>query len=241
MLRAQDIAKMIDHALLRPDMTAEEVRAGCQIARQYECRTVCIKPCDVAIAVEELAESDVSVSTVIGFPHGSNLTAVKVLESEMAILQGCKELDMVLNIGRLVGGDYDYVEHDIRTVCETAHKRGAIVKVIFENAYLSADQIAQAAQIAEQAGADYIKTSTGFGPHGALLEDLRIMKGNVSDKVKLKAAGGVRTLDDALAALAAGCTRIGASATAKIVDEARRLESEGRLEIPAEPTGLAIK
>lgn len=239
MIKVKKIAKMIDHALLRPDLTRDEVIAGCRIAAEYEVASVCVKPCDVSVAFETLKGSGVLVSTVVAFPHGVNLTAVKVMEAEVAIAQGCKEIDMVLNIGRLKGGDFDYIEHEIRTVCETAHRKGALVKVIFENAYLTPQLIAKASELAEDAGADYIKTSTGFAAHGALLEDLLIMKASISGKVKLKAAGGVRNLDDALAAKAVGCDRIGTSSTIQIIEEARKRELEGTLEIPEDPHGLS--
>ena len=240
MLKTADIAGMIDHALLRPDITKQQVADGCAIARQCGCAAVCVRPCDVHTAIQELEGSDVNVGSVVGFPHGGNPTGVKVLEAEMCIAYGCRELDMVLNIGRMKSGEYDQVEHDIRAVCDFAHNKDVIVKVIFENAYLTDDEIAMAAQISERSGADYIKTATGFAAHGALLKDLRIMRANCSERVKIKAAGGIRTLNDVLTALGAGCSRIGASATQAIVAEAMKAEQEGTLCIPKELTGLKL-
>jgi len=229
MLTSRDIAKMLDHSLLRPEMDTGTVRQGCEIALKYETATVCVKPSDLPIAREVLAGSPVKLSTVIGFPHGSNRTDVKVFESERAMDDGAVELDMVINIGRLIAGDTAFVEQDIRAVVEAAHRRGAIVKVILENAYLNDGQKRTACQIAERAGADFVKTSTGFAPGGATLDDVALMRSAVSANVQVKAAGGVRTLDAVLAYRAAGCTRCGATASAAIMDEAIRREQEGIL------------
>lgn len=229
MLTSRDIAKMLDHSLLRPEMDTGTVRQGCEIALKYETATVCVKPSDLPIAREVLAGSPVKLSTVIGFPHGSNRTDVKVFESERAMDDGAVELDMVINIGRLIAGNTAFVEQDIRAVVEAAHRRGAIVKVILENAYLNDGQKRTACQIAERAGADFVKTSTGFAPGGATLDDVALMRSAVSANVQVKAAGGVRTLDAVLAYRAAGCTRCGATASAAIMDEAIRREQEGIL------------
>jgi len=210
-------------------MDTGTVRQGCEIALKYETATVCVKPSDLPIAREVLAGSPVKLSTVIGFPHGSNRTDVKVFESERAMDDGAVELDMVINIGRLIAGDTAFVEQDIRAVVEAAHRRGAIVKVILENAYLNDGQKRTACQIAERAGADFVKTSTGFAPGGATLDDVALMRSAVSANVQVKAAGGVRTLDAVLAYRAAGCTRCGATASAAIMDEAIRREQEGIL------------
>ena len=237
-ITAKEIAKMIDHSLLKPEMTRPEVIEGCLLAKQYDCATVCVKPCDVVAAMEILKDTDVLVTTVIGFPHGSNLTKVKVMEAEIAIGQGCKELDMVLNIGHLKSGDSDLVESDIRAVCDVAHSHGVIVKVIFENHYLTDDEKIKACEICEKAGADFVKTSTGYAGSGATIHDLRLMRSNCSDKIRLKAAGGVRTLDGALAVKAVGCERFGATATKAIVDNARKREAEGTLKLPETVTEL---
>jgi deoxyribose-phosphate aldolase len=229
MLSPKDIAKMLDHSLLKPEMDAETVRQGCETAKEYDTASVCMKPSDLPIGREVLAGTGVLLSTVIGFPHGSNRTDVKVFEAERAMDDGAVELDMVLNIGRLLSGEYDYVEKDIAAVVSAAHKRGAIVKVILENAYLTNDQKIAACRAAEQAGADFVKTSTGYAPSGAAIEDLKLMRATVSQKVRVKAAGGVRTLDAVLACRAAGCSRVGATATIAIMEEAYKREKEGTL------------
>ena len=222
----EQLAKVIDHSLLKPELTEADVIAGCELAHRYHTATVCVKPCHVRLAAEVLKDSDVLVSTVIGFPHGSNLTAIKVAEAEQAMDDGAVELDMVLNIGQLRSGKYDQVREDIRAVCEAAHARGAKVKVILENAYLTDEQKVQACRLSEEAGADWVKTSTGFAPSGATIEDLKLMRSSVSETVQIKAAGGVRTLDAILAVIDAGVTRCGATATAAILDEFERRKGE---------------
>ena len=229
MLKANDIAKMIDHSLLRPELTVEQVREGCRIAREYNTATVCVRPCDVALAKKELKGSEVLTTTVIGFPHGTNLTEIKVFEAEKAIRDGAVELDMVMNYGRMLSREFDYVEQDIKAVVDVAHKFGVIVKVILENCYLTDELKAEACRICERAGADFVKTSTGFGTGGATIEDLKLMRRACSKKVRVKAAGGVRTLDGALAARAVGTVRFGATATKVIMDEAYKREAEGTL------------
>jgi len=221
------LAKVIDHSLLRPELTEQEVIDGCKLAAKYNTATVCVKPCHVRLAVEMLKGTDVKVSTVVGFPHGSNLTAIKVAEAQTAMDDGAVELDMVLNIGQLRSGKADYVQADIKAVCDAAHARGVKVKVIFENAYLTDEQKILACKLCEAAGADWVKTSTGFAPSGATLEDLKLMRANVSEKVQVKAAGGVRTLDALLAVIDAGCTRCGATATATILDDFEKRMKEG--------------
>jgi deoxyribose-phosphate aldolase len=218
-LTYEQVAKMIDHSLLRPELTSEEVLAGCELAKKYHVATVCVKPCHVSLAKGLLDGSDVLVSTVIGFPHGSNTTSTKVFEANEAIDNGARELDMVLNIGELRSGNLAYVQADVQAVCQTAHARGVKVKVILENAYLSDAQKVAACQACEAAGADWVKTSTGFAPSGATLDDLRLMRATVSPKVQVKAAGGVRTLDALLDVKEAGCTRSGATTTAAILDD----------------------
>ena len=221
------LAKVIDHSLLRPELTEQEVMDGCKLAAKYETATVCVKPCHVKLAAENLQGTNVIVSTVVGFPHGSNLTATKLAEAQAAMDQGARELDMVLNIGQLRSGQTQAVQADIQAVCEAAHARGVKVKVIFENAYLNDEQKIEACKLSEAAGADWVKTSTGFAPSGATLEDLRLMRANVSEKVQVKAAGGVRTLDALLAVIDAGVTRCGATATAAIMDEFEKRQKEG--------------
>jgi len=215
----EQLAKVIDHSLLRPELTEVDVIAGCKLAARYHTATVCVKPCHVKLAKEVLKDSDVLVSTVVGFPHGSNLTAIKIAEAQLAMDDGALELDMVLNIGQLRSGKTDYVKDDIQAVCDVAHARGVKVKVIFENAYLTDEEKITACKLCEAAGADWVKTSTGFAPSGATLEDLRLMRANVSEKVQVKAAGGVRTLSALLDVIDAGVTRCGATATATIMDD----------------------
>jgi deoxyribose-phosphate aldolase len=217
-LSYERVAKTIDHSLLQPQLEREAVRAGCELARSYDVASACVKPCDVPLASELLAGSDVKVSTVIGFPHGSSAAAVKAFEAEHAIAEGARELDMVLNIGWLRSGASDEVLADIRGVAEVASGR-ALVKVIFENAYLDEGQKLLACRLSEQAGADFVKTSTGFAPSGATLDDLRLMRQAVSPGIGVKAAGGVRTLDALIDALNAGASRIGATATQTILEE----------------------
>ena len=222
----EQLAKVIDHSLLKPELTEEDVIAGCELAHRYHTATVCVKPCHVSLAAEVLKDSDVVVSTVVGFPHGSNHTEVKVAEARIALDEGAMELDMVLNIGQLRSGKYDYVRDDIKAICDEAHARGAKVKVILENAYLTDEEKVAACKLCEQAGADFVKTSTGFAPGGATLEDLRLMRASVGPEVQVKAAGGVRSLDAALDVIEVGVTRIGATATAGILDEFERRSQE---------------
>jgi deoxyribose-phosphate aldolase len=214
------VAKTIDHSLLKPELTVAEVIAGCEVAAAYDVASVCCRPIDVERCRGALAGTDVFVGTVIGFPHGSNLTATKVFEAQRAIEQGAVELDMVLQIGPLRSGLVDAVRDDIAAVVEAAGD-AAIVKVILENAYLTDDEKVAGCRAAEEAGAAYVKTSTGYAPSGATLEDLRLMRATVSPHVKVKAAGGVRTLDALIDCLNAGIDRCGATATAAIIDELR--------------------
>ncbi len=218
----RDIAKMIDHSLLRPELTPEDVVEGCAVARKYDTATVCCAPADVALCRRELAGSDVKVAAVVGFPHGYSTTAAKVFEAERAIADGAHELDMVLHIGKLRGGDLDYVRADVKAVVDVAHRSGVRVKVILENCYLTDDQKRAACKACEEAGVDWVKTSTGFGKGGATMEDLKLMRAAVSAKVQVKAAGGVRDLDTALEVREIGCTRFGATATEAIMEEALR-------------------
>jgi deoxyribose-phosphate aldolase len=214
-----DIAQMIDHSLLRPELTIQDVRKGCEIAKKYNVATVCCAPADVVLVKKLLEGSDVKTTTVIGFPHGYNKTETKVFEAEQAINDGAVELDMVLSISRLLSGDYDYVKSDIGAVVEAAHRRNVLVKVILENFYLTDEQKITACKLCEEAGADFVKTSTGFAGGGATLEDLRLMRESVSEKVQVKAAGGVRDLEMALKVREVGCTRFGATATETIMQQ----------------------
>ena len=215
------VRKAIDHSLLRPELTVRDVLDGCALAARYDVASVCVRPLDVGRARDALAGSDVAVGTVVGFPHGSNTTPVKVAESRRALDDGAVELDLVLPIGMLRSGEDDYVRADVRAVVEVAATAGALVKVILENAYLTDDEIVRGCRLSEQAGADYVKTSTGFAPSGATTEDLVLMRATVSPHIRVKAAGGVRTLDRMIEVLNLGVDRIGATATATIIDDLR--------------------
>ncbi|NMB46866.1 MAG: deoxyribose-phosphate aldolase [Firmicutes bacterium] len=229
MIKASDIAGMIDHSLLRPSLTIEDVKKGCEIARQYQVASVCVRPCDADLVRELLGDSGIALSTVIGFPHGSHTTAMKLAEALEAIESGVVELDMVMNYSRLLSGDCDYVADEIKAIVEAAHSRGAIVKVILENCYLTDESKVKACQICEANGADFVKTSTGFGSSGATAEDVRLMRKATGPKVQVKAAGGIRSLDALLEMRKAGATRIGATATETIMKEALKREAGGTL------------
>lgn len=217
----RDLAKTIDHSLLRPELDDAFVEEGCRLAAEYDVASVCVRPTDVRRAAGLLAGTDVAVGTTIGFPHGNHRTETKVFEARQALTDGATELDMVLPIGALKAGRDADVQADIAAIVEVAHAAGAIVKVIFENAYLTDEEKIRACRLSEAAGADFVKTSTGFAPSGATHEDLALMRSNTSPGVAVKAAGGVRTLDALLAVMALGVTRIGATATKTILDDAR--------------------
>ena len=214
----EELAKTIDHSLLSPDMDEDTVIAGCQLAKKYNVASVCVKPYHVKMAVEQLKGSDVKVGTVLGFPHGSSTTETKVFEARDAIANGATELDMVLNIGELKSGNANYVRQDIAAVVSAAEGK-ALVKVILENASLTDDEKRLACELCEAAGADFVKTSTGYATGGATLEDLTLMRASVGPQMQVKAAGGVRSLDAILDVIDVGTTRVGATATAKILDD----------------------
>lgn len=215
------VAKAIDHSLLKPELTEAEVIAGCELAKRYDVASVCVRPCDVPLAARLLAGGDVAVGTVIGFPHGAHTTAVKVFEADDAMANGAVELDLVLNIGQLRSGNLGVVGAEIAAVVAAAKRGRALVKVILENAYLTDEEKIAACALAAEAGADFVKTSTGYAPTGATIEDLRLMRAHVPAHVRVKAAGGVRTLDALLAVLDTGATRVGATATEAILDDFR--------------------
>jgi len=231
------LAKMIDHSILHPTMTDEDLRRECEIARKYDVASVCVKPYAVKQAVNLLKGSDVLVGCVIGFPAGNSVIPVKVFEAENACKDGAVEIDMVINIGKALQGDWDYIFEEIKSVSDACHQLGAIVKVIFETDYVTHEaDIVKLCQICTEVGADYVKTSSGFGfvkqtngdynYVGATIPVLELMKRSAGPKVKVKAAGGVRTLDQLIAVQAAGCTRSGATATAVMMEEAmKRFES----------------
>jgi deoxyribose-phosphate aldolase len=215
------IASFIDHSVLKPESSRQEIIDACRLAAEVKTASVCIRPMDVRLAAKELDGSGVPVCTVIGFPHGSTTTAAKVAETVEAVAAGCLEVDMVLNVSQLLDGYLDLVEADIRAVVDAAKgvNPDCIVKVIFETALLKRYQIVTACQISERAGADFVKTSTGFASAGATLENVALMKECVGDRLRVKASGGVRTLDQVIDFVEAGASRCGASATAAILTE----------------------
>ncbi len=218
---APSIASLIDHTLLKADATRADILDLCRQARDHNFASVCVNAYWVPLASAELAASPVKVCTVVGFPLGATSTAAKVAETEAAIASGAQEIDMVQNIGALRGGDHAAVQHDIEAVVTTSHRHGAIVKVILETALLDDDQKIAACLLAKAAGADFVKTSTGFGPSGASVHDVELMRRTVGPEMGVKASGGIRTLDDFNKMVAAGASRIGASASVKIVETAR--------------------
>ncbi len=213
------IAKRIDHSLLGPALTTAEMEEGCRLAVRYAVASVCIKPGAVVLAAGILKGSGVAVGTTIGFPHGGHATSVKVFEARQVMADGATELDMVINIGQAKGGEWSAVAADIAAVTKAAHDEGSIVKVIFENCFLNDEQKVRLCRICGEVGADYVKTSTGYGTGGATMDDLRLMRRSSPPHVKLKAAGGIRTLDAMIEAAELGCDRIGASRTGEILEE----------------------
>ncbi|KAB8262174.1 hypothetical protein BDV32DRAFT_157609 [Aspergillus pseudonomiae] len=226
------LAKMIDHSLLHPTMTDEDIVAGLGIARASNVATACVKPYLIPLAKKELAGSDVLVCPVIGFPHGNSTTEIKVIEATAAAKAGGDEIDMVVNVGKVLGGDWDYVKEEIRQINEAVVAHGAILKVIFENDYLQSEHIARLCEICTELKVAFVKTSTGYGfvkqkdgsynYHGATVKDLKLMREKSGKDVQIKAAGGVRTLDDLLHVMSLGVTRIGATATVAILEEAKK-------------------
>jgi len=232
----EQLAKMIDHSLLHPTMTDQELEDGCRLAAKYGVASVCIKPYAVKRAAELLRGTGVNVGVVVGFPHGSSCTESKRYETELACRDGAVEIDMVVNIGKALGGDFEFVERDVKAVCDEAHRHGARVKVIFENDFMPNDEIkVKLCQTCERAGADWVKTSTGYGfvkqadghynYRGATEHDLALMRANVSAKVQVKAAGGVRDLDGLIKVRELGVSRCGATTTAAMLDDYRRREA----------------
>jgi deoxyribose-phosphate aldolase len=214
----EDMAGMIDHSLLKPNLTDREIEEGCRIAHEYRVAAVCVRPSDVRRAAEVLRDSPVRVTTVIGFPHGTTTTAAKVAEAEEAIRNGAVELDTVIHIGKLKSKDYAYVKADLEAVTAAAHAENVIIKVIFENCYLDDEEKIAACRISSEVDVDFVKTSTGFGTGGAEDHDLKLMREHTGPSIKLKAAGGIRTLERAIEVRNLGCSRIGATATVAILD-----------------------
>ena len=217
-----DVAKMIDHSLLRPALSVSELAAGCRLAREYDVASVCILPYYLKRCAELLAGSSVAPGTTIGFPHGAHATRVKAFEAQQALADGGVELDMVVNVSKVLSGDWAYVRDDVRAVLEAVRAAGAKLKVIFENCYLDEAQKIRLCEICGELSVDWVKTSTGFGSGGATDEDLVLMRRHTPAHVQVKAAGGVRDLDRLLRVRELGCTRSGATATKAILDEAKR-------------------
>jgi deoxyribose-phosphate aldolase len=215
----EGLAKMIDHSLVRPELTDEQVVAGCELAKRYRVASVSVRPCDVDLAVRLLSGSDVAVGSLAGFPHGSSTTAVKLYEIRDVLRRGAKEVDMVLNIAKLLSRQFQYVEMELLQSAEECHKQGALLKVIFENAFLTDELKIIACRISTRAEVDFVKTSTAFAPTGYTIEDLKLMRSHTPAHMGVKAAGGVRTLEKALEVYQVGCSRFGATATAAILDE----------------------
>jgi deoxyribose-phosphate aldolase len=232
MTTLHDLAKMIDHSLLHPTMTDAEILKGCEIARRYDTATVCVKPYAVAMCKSALAGSHVEICSVIGFPHGNNTTAIKVAETEKAILDGADEIDMVINIGKALGGDWDYVRADIDAVNKACIENKSILKVILETDYLNDEHIIKLCRICSELQVAFVKTSSGYGfvkqpggdynYKGATDHVLKLMREYSAPEIQVKAAGGVRTLDDLLRVRELGVMRIGATATEAILEEARK-------------------
>jgi len=218
----QDIAKMIDHSLLAPTLTDAQLEQGIDIALKYDVASVCIMPYYLRRCAERLRGSSVKASTTIGFPHGGHTTAVKLAEVKQALDDGGEELDTVVNISKVLSGDWDYVRGELQLLTELIHQHGAKIKVIFENCYLNDEQKIRLCQICGQLNVDWVKTSTGFGTGGATLEDLALMRRHSPPQVQVKAAGGVRDLDKALAVRAIGVTRFGCTRTVEVLEECKR-------------------
>jgi len=228
----QKIAKMIDHSLLHPTMTDVDIVKGCELAKKYQVATACIKPYAIPMVKDLLADSEVGVCPVIAFPHGNSSTSLKVKEAEAAVRAGGDEIDMVVNIGKVLGGDWDYVSKEIKAINEAVTVQKAILKVIFENDYLPDEHIVRLCEICSRHQVAFVKTSTGYGfvkqasgmyaYKGATVRHIKLMKKHISGKVRIKAAGGIRTLDDLLRFRELGVARIGASATEKILQQAQQ-------------------
>jgi deoxyribose-phosphate aldolase len=227
-LTVADVAFTLDHSLLRPELTLQEVREGCGIAKKYGCVSVCVRPSDLPVVIKSLKGSAVLPTTVIAFPHGTAATESKLFEIKDALDKGAVEVDMVMNYARMLSGETGYVEDEIAAAAACAHGGGALLKVIFENYYLTTDLIIQSCRLCKRAGADFVKTSTGYAPGGALITDLVTMV-QYADGMRVKAAGGVRTLDDALAVIATGTARIGTRSSKDILEEAKKREARGEL------------
>ncbi len=233
----EEIAKMIDHSLLNPTHTVDELESGIQLALAYNTASVCIMPYYLKRCADLLASSTIKASTTIGFPHGGHTTATKKAEAETAIADGCQELDLVVNISKVLSGDWDYVRNDIKVVVDVAHAAGQKVKVIFENCYLSDQQKIRLCEICSELSVDWVKTSSGYGTGGATHDDLKLMRQHAVSQVQVKAAGGLRDLDSVLAVRDLGVSRCGASRTSDILDECRTKLGLPPINVPTTATG----
>ena len=229
-ISVNELARTIDHALLTPTATTQDITKACLMGVDKRIASVCVRPSDVVLAASLLAGSETRTGTVLGFPHGTTSTAGKAAEARQAIEDGAAELDMVLNIGRLLSGDLVYVEKDVATISQLAHQHGLLLKVIFETCFLSREQKIAACEISSRAGADFVKTSTGFASGGATLADICLMRDHTPPGMGIKASGGIRDLDTMLAMMACGATRIGTSSTEILLAEAQIRSDSGSLE-----------
>jgi deoxyribose-phosphate aldolase len=216
----EQVAATIDHAVLKPTLTDDDIVQGCNLGKKYRVASVCVRPSDVAAAKRQLDGGGVKVSVVVGFPHGSNRTEVKALEAKLAIEDGAQELDMVMNIGKFLSGAYSYVRNDIKAVVDEAHKYGVLVKVIFETCYLTPEQIAKATELSIEAGADFVKTSTGFAEGPATSEAVAVMIKTAAGRIKVKPSGGIRSYEKAVAFLQQGADRLGVGSTEAVIEGA---------------------
>ena len=221
MYTKKQVAKTIDHAVLKPEQTNADLKTNAEMCIENEVFSMCVKPCDIKVAAGLLKNSDVKVSCVLSFPHGADTTSVKAFQAFRAIEDGVDEIDMVMNIGKFLSGDYDYIVNDIKAVVEVAHKNNILVKVIQESGFLTPEQIAKACELSWQGGADFVKTSTGFGPGGAKPEYIDVMVKTVGDKMQVKASGGIRSWDDAVAFLGQGANRLGVGSTEAVLNGAK--------------------
>lgn len=221
MLTKEQVAKTIDHAVLKPDSTDADLVANAKMCIENGVFSMCVKPCDIKAAKELLKNSDVKVSCVLSFPHGADSTPVKAFQAKQAIEDGADEIDMVMNIGKFMSGDYEYVVNDIKAVVEVAHSHGVLVKVIQESGYLTLEQVAKACELSDEAGADFVKTSTGFGPGKATPEIVEVMVKTVGDRMMVKPSGGIRDWETAVAFLEQGADRLGIGSTEAVLKGAK--------------------
>ena len=225
------VAQLIDHSLLHPALTDEDILKGCAIAARYEVKAVCVKPYSIPLVRQALLRSPVTICTVVGFPHGSSMTSVKLRETQEALNAGAREIDMVVNVGKVLGGQYDHVKEEVRALGRICHRTGGILKVIFENDFLKDEHIIELCRVCSDAEADFVKTSTGYGfvkqpdgkydYQGATEHQVKLMREHCAKHIRIKAAGGIRALDQVLKFYELGCSRIGLSATEAILEEAK--------------------